>query len=210
MSTSLTPLQALANAQAQEEGFNVNGSLPQRLANPGDLEDSSGNLIDFSGQPAGTGMAALISKLQNIASGNSSVYSPSMSLQQFEDTYTGTPGTNAASNVASMLGGGTTPSTPLGNLLGASGLPGTASGASSGTGTPASSGSGFGSNALNFLTEFFGGSDPLDTSQYLIRGVAVLGGLVLIAGAVFGFDKVQETAINITKKGAEAATMAAA
>lgn len=205
MSSTSNPLQVFANALAQEEGYNVQGSLPQRLANPGDLEDTSGNLIDYSGQPAGTGMAALLAKLQNIASGNSQVYSPGMTLQQFEDTYTGTPGTNAASNVASILGNGVTPSTSLASLLGSS---------SSATGTPAtgtpaasSSGSSFTGNALSFLGQLFGGATPLDTSQYLIRGVAIAGGLLLIAGAIFGFDKVQDTVITTAKKGAEVAAL---
>jgi hypothetical protein len=202
MSSTVSPLQALANAQAQEEGFNVHGSLPNTLNNPGDLEDSSGNLLQFATPESG--MSALLSKLSNIASGNSTVYNPSESLAEFENTYTGGD-PNAASNVASILGNGVTPQTPLSSILGASqsATPtASSSSATSGASTAAS-------NAVSFLSSLFGGASSLDTSQYLIRGAAIAGGLILIAGAVFGFDKVQSTIITTAKRGSEAAALAA-
>lgn len=95
---------ALSQAIAQEE----NSQWPN---NPGAIEDTSGVPIDF-GSPA-AGMAALEKKLEFDASGNSSVYDPSMSLSDFEHTYTGGD-PNAGSNVASILGVPTT--TPLSSL----------------------------------------------------------------------------------------------
>lgn len=84
----------LAQAIAQEE----NSQWPN---NPGAIEDTAGVPIDF-GSPA-AGMTALEKKLQFDASGQSSVYDPSMSLSDFEHTYTGGD-PNAGNNVASILG----------------------------------------------------------------------------------------------------------
>lgn len=207
MSTTTNPLQALANAIAQEEGYNVSGSLPQRLNNPGSLTDATtGSLIQFP--DAQTGWQALVSKLQNIASGNSKVYSPSMTLEQFENTYTGGD-PNAANNLSSILG--VPKSTSLSSIFGGAGATSTTPASSSSSKSSSSSSTGgFGDNAISFLTGLFGGGDPLDTSQYLIRGVAIAGGLILITGAVFGFDSVRETVITTAKKGAEVAATAAA
>lgn len=94
----------LAQAIAQEE----NSQWPN---NPGAIEDTAGVPIDFRSPQAG--MTALEKKLQFDASGQSSVYDPSMSLSDFEHTYTGGD-PNAGNNVASILG--VPSSTPLSAL----------------------------------------------------------------------------------------------
>lgn len=48
-------------------------------------------------------------------------------------------------------------------------------------------------------------SNPGATFPSIIDIVAVVAGLVLLAGAVFGFDSVRETVIQTAKKGAEVA-----
>lgn len=211
MSASSNPITALANAIAQEEGYNVQGSLPQTLNNPGDLT-ANGSLLQFDSPQSG--MSALIAKLQNVASGNSTTYPVNETLSQFENTYTnGDP--NAASNIASILGNGTTPQTTMAALLGGTSTPASTT---SPTGTATSSTAstsdvpwwqGIGQDIITGAEQaVFGGGGTLTTSAYLIRGVAILGGLVLIAGAVFGFDKVKDTAVNLTSKGAELAATA--
>jgi hypothetical protein len=188
----MATLQDFENAIAQEEGYNVQGSLPQTLNNPGDLT-SNGSLLSFPTPQAG--WDALTSKLQNIASGNSSVYPENETLAQFENTYTnGDP--NAANNVASILG--VSPSTTLQNIFN-NGAGSTGDNSSSSVpGSVASAGASAASGPLGFLISLFG-SGTLSTSDYLIRGVAIASGLILIAGAVFGFDKVQQTVIDSAK-----------
>jgi type II secretory pathway pseudopilin PulG len=78
--------------------------------------------------------------------------------------------------------------------------------ASLGAGTPVA---GVGS----FLQQLFGvaSGNALAASGYLVRGVAIVGGLVLIAGAVFGFRNIGETSVTVAsgavKKGAELAAV---
>lgn len=109
-------IDALAAAIAQAEGADPS------INNPGDLTagDVDSRSITGTFNDAGVviidsienGWNALYSKLQNIFSGNSSVYNPSMTISQFAMTYTG--GDNAdswASTVASALG--VTPDTTL-------------------------------------------------------------------------------------------------
>lgn len=100
----MSTFNTLAQAIAQEE----NSQWPN---NPGAIEDTAGVPIDFGSPQAG--MTALENKLQYDASGQSSIYDPSMSLAQFETTYTGGD-PNAGNNVASILG--VPASTPLSAL----------------------------------------------------------------------------------------------
>ena len=117
-SGSLNPTQgitAMAQAIAEAEGFFVPGSLPARAHNPGDLTEgdfgdtgiyltssSGAQIIVYPDDQAGWN--ALYEKLQNIANGTSSVYSPNMTIQQFADTWTSTQQSSWADNVASSIG----------------------------------------------------------------------------------------------------------
>jgi hypothetical protein len=105
---------SLAQAIAQNEGF-TNGSSQIAINNnnPGNLEDSQGNILSFSS--LASGWDALYSKLQNIANGNSTVYPANESLQAFAQTYSGTS-SSAANNYSSILGVPT--STPMSQILG--------------------------------------------------------------------------------------------
>ena len=117
-SGSLNPTQgiiAMAQAIAEAEGFFVPGSIPARAHNPGDLtqgdfgdtgvyltSSSGAQIIVYPDDQAGWN--ALYEKLQNIANGTSSVYSPDMTLQQFADKWTSTQQSSWAENVASSIG----------------------------------------------------------------------------------------------------------
>lgn len=50
-------------------------------------------------------------------------------------------------------------------------------------------------------------SDPNAKFPGIVDVVAVLAGLILIAGAIWGFDNVRETTINIARRGAEVAAV---
>lgn len=109
-------IQALANAIAKAEGANPS------INNPGDLSSGDFPAAHVTGifNSAGVaivdtlenGWAALYNKLSNIFSGNSAVYSPSMTISQFAQTYTGGDNAQAwANTVAGELG--VTPDTTL-------------------------------------------------------------------------------------------------
>lgn len=78
----------------------------------------------------------------------------------------------------------------------------------------APSGMGGAGTVSSFLQQLFGAttgtSGGLTSSTYLIRGVAILGGLILIAGAVFGFKELSQTTVNTVRRGVEAGTVVAA
>jgi hypothetical protein len=183
----------LANAIVQHEQSTW-------LNNPGAIEDANGNHIDFGSPEAG--YDALLGKLQFDASGQSKVYNPGMSLQDFESTYTGGD-SNAGSDVANILG--VPASTPLSNLsdqaIGQPAKPFSLTDPSSwfvdqdptGVNDPVK-------KAVSAITGI--GSYDSDT---VIRGVAILAGLVLLAGAVFGFKNIGTTVVNVSKTAAVAA-----
>jgi len=109
-------IDALASAIARAENVDATANNPGALTS-GDVP--SGNIAGTFND-AGVvivdsienGWNALFSKLQNIFSGNSSVYSPDMTISEFAQTYTG--GNNSdtwAQSVASDLG--VTPDTTL-------------------------------------------------------------------------------------------------
>jgi hypothetical protein len=85
----------VAQAIALAEGYNVAGSNPYRLNNPGDISDgasqfgseshSGSNVTHFP--DAQTGWTWLYGKLQNAASGASKVYHPAMTWKQFAQTW---------------------------------------------------------------------------------------------------------------------------
>lgn len=117
-SGSLNPTQgvtAMAQAIAEAEGFFVPGSIPARAHNPGDLTqgdfgDTGTYLTSSSGAKIivyasdQDGWNALYEKLQNIANGTSSVYSPDMTIAQFANKWTSTQQSSWADNVASSIG----------------------------------------------------------------------------------------------------------
>ena len=117
-SGSLNPTQgvtAMAQAIAEAEGFFVPGSIPARAHNPGDLtEGDFGDTGVYLTSSSGAkiivyatdqdGWNALYEKLQNIANGTSSVYSPDMTIAQFANKWTSTQQSSWAENVASSIG----------------------------------------------------------------------------------------------------------
>lgn len=194
-----TTYNALANAIAKEE----NSQWPN---NPGAITDSNGNKIDFGSLSAG--MTALQNKLSYDASGQSKVYSPTMSLSDFENVYTGGDA-NAANNVASMLGVST--STTLSQLSDQSLYtldpntinlgPGNSVSLGNGTATTTTpDGTVSGSGSLNLLSNF---ETWLSSSSANI--VSVVVGFILIAGAVFSFSSVKDTVVSTAKTAAKLA-----
>ena len=184
--------------------------------NPGALEDTSGNKLTFSSVT--DGFNALVSKLGFDASGQSKVYSPDMTLSQFGSTYSGGD-SNYANNLASFLGVST--NTPLSSLSDqALGAPDVTvpnvSDLSAPTYSPEASGVAAASGKVPTNTVGTGaaqgssGNSLLDTlaqwakniRSYEADAVAVVIGIVLIAGAIFTFKSVQGTVVNVAKKGA--------
>lgn len=89
------------SAISSAEGFGTPGAIPTVNNNPGDLTNSSGQIIHFS--TLASGQAALQNQIQVIANGTSSHYTPSMTLSQMGQIYAnGDP--NWANNVASNMG----------------------------------------------------------------------------------------------------------
>jgi hypothetical protein len=105
----------VCRAIALAEGANLSGSVPDRANNPGDLSkgDEHGQaftgytqlpdeyLINFATKM--DGWNALRAKINNIVSGNSRVYSPSMTWAQLAAKYAGNSCAWAA-NVTKSLG----------------------------------------------------------------------------------------------------------
>jgi hypothetical protein len=199
MASGSSALDAIAQAIAQNEGYNVQGSLPNRLNNPGDLT-SNGQLLSYD-TPA-SGWSALVSKLQNIFSGNSKVYSPNMTLNQFTDVYTNND-PNAANNIASNLG--VNPSDTLQQIYnkllnGTQSFSDTMQGAANKLNDTLQKGA---QDAVNI--GMFNGDPFSVSSSIVVRAIAVVAGLLLIAGAIWGFDNLRDTAVSTAKKGAEIA-----
>lgn len=110
-----------ADAIAHAEGYGPVGNVPTRANNPGDLSkgdfgDTGKYLIAGDGEQviqyatAQDGFNALYEKLQNIADGNSSVYSPSMTIAQMAAKYAGNSQVWAA-NVTAYLSQNGVPAT---------------------------------------------------------------------------------------------------
>jgi hypothetical protein len=109
----------LAYAICVAEGFFVSGSIPNRANNPGDLElgdigNGTINGVTVYGSTS-DGWNALYNEVYLILSGNSSIYSPSMSISQIAASYTATQQAAWASNVSQTLG--IDPSEPLTDWL---------------------------------------------------------------------------------------------
>lgn len=115
----------LSVAIADEEGFYVEGSVPQRANNPFDLTDEGniGNGVIQTGGPAGAaitiyatpadGWAAGARKLRRMLSGASLVYLLSMSIEEVGMKWSEDP--NWGKNVAAKLG--VSPDTTLEQLV---------------------------------------------------------------------------------------------
>lgn len=200
---------ALAAAIMQEE----NSQWPN---NPGAIESASGQPINFGSYQAGQN--ALLQKLQYDLSGQSGVYSPNMTLSQFENVYTGGD-PNAATNIGSMLGVST--STPMSQLSDQNLTPSSnpitrfwnwlnQPSAANQAGvypidpmSPISVGTNPASNVPQSARVDIGGPNsayaPSQGSALFANIAAVLVGLVLIAGAVFTFSQVKETVVSAAK-----------
>jgi|HubBroStandDraft_1064217.scaffolds.fasta_scaffold01182_25 hypothetical protein len=224
MSSTPYTLQSLEQAIAQME----NGPVP---TNPGDLEEGNQGFGTYSaagGQQItvfGTlqqGWNALQNLLQNAISGQSKYYNATESLSNFEQTYTGNP--NAGNTLANILGiPSSTPLNSFGNVVNQNPttLPGQSS--SSTTAPQTSTANSLGSNPTmaqvveGFLNDLLGPSffgktiGPSNVNQAtqgapgIVDVVVVVVGLILIAGAIFGFKNLTTTVIEGAKKGAEIA-----
>jgi hypothetical protein len=106
-------IQQLANAIAFAEGFGKLGAVPTDFHNPGDLGPGDvgtaypsvfkgGSNVSQLPDDA-TGWAALTGKLSAIFNGRSSVYSPTMTIEEMGQKYAG-DSKSWSSNVAKYLG----------------------------------------------------------------------------------------------------------
>lgn len=110
-------------AIAFAEGYNVAGSNPNRLNNPGDISDGASQFgsEQHSGSSvthfpdAATGWQWLYDKISNIVSGNSGVYSPDDSWQAIAQKWAG-DWSNWVRNVTTYLG--VSPSDRMGDFFG--------------------------------------------------------------------------------------------
>lgn len=99
----------IAEAIAYAEGYYVEGSVPNRLNNPGDLtRDITGTAIGQQGiyqiyaSPV-DGWNALYKQVRMMFSG-SHIYNPLMTIAEVASRYTATQAAEWAANVASHLG----------------------------------------------------------------------------------------------------------
>ena len=112
-------IERFAQAIAHEEGFYIEGSVPQRANNPGDTTDAGdvGNGFIQTGGPNGAkitifsnvtdGWNELFRKVRRMLSGASEVYTLNLTMEQVGIKYSGDP--NWGPNVAARL-------TPVGAL----------------------------------------------------------------------------------------------
>lgn len=192
-----TTYNALADAIVQIE----NSQWPN---NPGALKDLHGNKIEYPSFQEG--YDALLTKLAYDASGASSIYSPEMTLKDFETLYTGGD-TNAANTLAAKLG---VPSDTLFKNLSDQNLeqPSQTDTSSVTQNEPTTIQKIF-AETLGKLFPLPGNTNPDGTknadmpNSIFANVTAVLIGLVLIAGAVFSFSQVKETVINTAKTAAK-------
>lgn len=223
----LTP-QNFADAIAQEEQGLVNGQL-----NPNTVGMSANNPLNLEMGDVGYGTVnaaqgqkltvfatlqdgwnAALNMLNKDLSGNSTVYQPTMTLQQYMQKFTGSNSANAGNTVASVMG--VSPNMPLTafGMAGTNPAPVTGSGSTTATAPASSSGTSTGSSFLNDLFNAFvslipGGNILAGKSgpgSGLVDIVAIAVGLMLLAGMVFGFKNVTTTVVKGVKSGAELAS----
>ena len=210
MSSFSLTLQDLEAAITREE--NVNPAYN----NPGAIM-SGGSLAQYPTPQAGQN--ALENLLTGAITGQSQYYQPNESLEQFEETYTGGD-INAGSNVASILGiPSTTPINSFGTVA-ASVQPNAQNPATAPTTLqqigaafndqfgPSIFGATVGPSVSNPTASYSSVTLP-GGGKYQIPSVldvvAVVAGLVLLAGMVFGFRTLTTTVVQGAKKGAELA-----
>lgn len=206
MGAALT-VQNLAAAIEREEN-----TADTSLNNPGAITGANGQLNAYPTIQAG--QQALTNQLNYDVTGESKYYSPDESLEQFEETYTGGD-LNAGSNVASFLG--IPASTPIGSFspqIGGSGFasqPSSTTSPATSTSTPSATASSTPSIS-QYIQAWLGGPKSAawkvaypnsnTNSNILVDGIVIVVGIVLIAGAVFGFKTLQTTVVQGVKDGA--------
>lgn len=217
MSGTLPTLSPLAQAIAQAEGFfSSSANIPNTINNPGDLTSTSVNGAGFGTTVAKggilvnnypdleTGAAALESKINNILAGNSTSYSPNMSLQQFGNVYSGN---NAAYGQTLANSLGVPASTTLAQLQ-QQGLAGTGSAVSS-SGAAAASTSPSAASTAATAASSAAKSATLSTATLLAqieafglsRVILLILGIILFGAGLFAFKQTQ-TVIKTASKGA--------
>lgn len=80
-------IHTIAEAISVAEGYHVEDSIPFKLNNPGDLENSQGKKFAFL--TAGDGWNALYRQVELMVSGRSKIYKPSMTWEQIGKLYDG-------------------------------------------------------------------------------------------------------------------------
>lgn len=208
----------LVQAIAQEEQGLLNGQInPNTVGmsanNPINLEMGDigyGTVTAAGGQELTifpslqAGYQAATNMVQSDVSGNSSIYSPNMSLQQYMQTFTGGSAT-AGNTVASILGvPSSTPISSFGQIAG-SVQPNAASTTAPGTASTSSTGSPAWLAALKALLGPLGTFLPGSGQPGIVDIVAILAGLILIAGMVFGFRQLAVTIKQGVQAGVETA-----
>ena len=158
---------------------------------------------------------ALLKMFTSDVNGNSSIYSPSMSIGQYMTTYTG-GNTNAGNTVAQQLGVpsstpitaiGTTPGSGIGSVYN----PATGQATNPVTGKPLNTGNSIYAQFLASLPSWAqkllggGATGQAESSSLVLDAVAIVVGLILIAGAVYGFKSLSTTVVEGVKRGAEVA-----
>lgn len=222
MGTGSISFDSFANAIANEE--NIASGL-QSSNNPyalelgdqglGTTQAAGGNQLTNFGSLQDA-YNALLKMFTSDVNGNSSIYSPSMSIGQYMTTYTG-GNTNAGNTVANILG--IDPSTPITAIsttagTGASGAgigsvfnPATGQANNPVTGQPlgSSASGGLVSMLPSWAQSLLGGgaTGQAESSSLVLDGVAIVVGLIMIAGAVFGFKNLTTTVVEGVKSGAE-------
>lgn len=215
MGSSLA-IQDLAAAIAREEGVNPAYNNPGGISGTGDTGTSFGAGLGIYSSPE-TGEDALENLLSNAISGNSKYYTPDEPLSDFMTTYTG-GNTNAGNTVSNILG------VPTSTPISAFGIPAnttqTTSPASSSnptTSSPTTSNTSTSSSrplwtylpGFDDLYNLFNNTGGATTTvagrsqqEWLVDAVVVIVGIVLIAGAVFGFKTLTTTVVEGVRTGA--------
>jgi hypothetical protein len=216
---TLANLGSLYAGISQAEGYGLDNALPTQANNPGDLElgdigyGTVGNNItvypDYT-----TGQNALVGFLNNIFSGNNPNDSPSMSIQQFADTYVNGPqgGTtqgsqNWAQTVAQSLNAGV--DTPIGEAVGSAQNPDAADQYSLGVSGYGGFGAPSPTTGVPSVGQF-SGSPGQASGRTLSDYVSIGMGLLLLGAGLFMFRQTQVLIQGAGSVGRAAARVAAA
>jgi hypothetical protein len=166
-------LSPLGQAIATAEG------APPSTNNPGDLElgdigfgtyTAAGGQLITNFPTLAAGQTALENQINLIASGASKAgYTPSMSIAQVGNLYTGSSSGAWANNVASALG--ITPDTNFASLVG--GAPTSSAAVAAG-----SAGASVDTSGVSVLDVLSSMAPSTDTTPYIVGGLAVLAALV--------------------------------